>query len=584
MRGRFTIAALLCALALPALAQAQDFFWYGPHGGVEWPDLKAAPTWDDEKIDKQVVENGITFNLAFQDPGGQGFQAAGVLGQNRRARLEDALRYVARVLNETGTLDVIVRPSESDGTGPLAVGLTSFSLTQQLENGAAFSRLKTGVKPFAGEPEIQIIVDFGYNYNVTTGNPAPGQSDLLTVLIHEVTHGIGFLSLVGADGSSRVGVGGPYTVIDALSFRGLSGNFLVAGNPPVFNVQPADLISNNILFGGVNAVTAFGANPLMESKPPFRPGGSLSHFDPILAGGAIMLTALTTGTARREYAAVEIGLLVDIGYENAAEAAANLPDCNLASVTLLSPAAGNINLAPNQTQATVNFTTQVGFGNIPPCQQSTVQVAYLLNNVQVATSTNAGNNFLSTRQLDPGNYSLRAVATVLATNNQLSSATRNFSVVGAANPTTQVAPFPNFNFGEVATGASVVTDFTVTNSGGGTLNGNAQVTGNGFTLVSGSPYTIPAGTSTLVRVRFNPTVDGLFTGAATFTGGTNGNVVVNLTGTGGKGADGGCSCGAARPPADHVGDGLVVGLALSALLYAARRPGAARAGARATRR
>lgn len=580
MRSCIAMTVVLSALFLHAEAGAETIIRFGPHYGVEFVDTKSGGSWDDAKIDKQIVENGITYNMTFQDPPGVGFQAAGSLGANRRARLEDSLRYVARVLNETGTLDILVRPSQSDGTGPLAQGATFFSSAVQLENGTAFSRLQSGVKPFVNEAEIEITVDFGYNYNVGTGNPTNSQIDLQSVLVHEITHGIGFLSLVDADGSSRIKPTGPYTVFNALSFRVNTGTFLVAGSPPIFNGLLADLSSNDIGFAGVEAVTAFGGNPPVESKPPFQAGSSLSHFDPSIAGGAVMRTTIAAGEVQRTYTPVEIGTLIDLGYTNAAESNETLPACNLTSVTLLTPPAGAINLAPNQTEATVNFTAQVAFSNNPPCTQGTVQVAYFINGAQQATSTNAANNFLSTRQLAPGNYSLQAVATVLSTNNQVTSATRNISVAAAATPTTQVAPFPNLNFGEVATGSSAVSDFTVTNNGGGTLNGNAQVSGNGFTLVSGSPYTLSAGTSTQVRVRFTPSTEGLFTGAVTFTGGTNGNVVVNLTGTGGKGGGGGCSCGAPRQPADHLGDGLLMGLALSALLFATRRRATATARAR----
>jgi hypothetical protein len=568
------ISLALIAVAVASIAGtgwgSETIICYGPHYGVEFLDAKSVDLWDDAKVDKQLTENGITFNIAYEDPNGVGFRDAG-LGASRRARLEDAFRYVAQVLNESGTLDVSVLPSQGDGTGPLATGATFFSDdTSALQMGSAFTRLKSGVKPFPGTPEIQITVDFGYTYNVGAGNPGGGEVDLLSVLIHEVTHGIGFLALVGADGNSRI-PGGPYSVLDSLAFRINSGNALVAGNPPAFNAQIADLTSNNVAFGGLEAVTAFGGNPLLDSRPPFRPGGSLSHFDPDITGGAVMATSISPGDVVREYSPVEIGALVDLGYDNAADPGEALPPCNLASAALLSPAAGNIQLAANQTQVAVNFTTQIAFLNNPPCTQGPVQVAYILNGSQVATSSSAPNNFLSTRNLAAGNYTLQAVATVIATNNQVASATRNFSVVAAATPATTVTPFPTVNFGEVASGSSAVTDFTVTNSGSGSLNGTAQVTGNGFTLVTGSPYTLSAGNSAQVRVRFTPPAEGLFTGAVTFTGGGNGNVVVNLSGTGGKAAGGGCSCGTPRPPADHVGDGLVAGLALSALLYATRR-------------
>ena len=77
-------------------------------------------------------------------------------------------------------------------------------MTPGFHPGSTLRRLNTGLKPFIGFPEISITVDKGFAWNVGAGDPAPGTADFFSVLLHEMTHGLGFTSLVDADGSSTI--------------------------------------------------------------------------------------------------------------------------------------------------------------------------------------------------------------------------------------------------------------------------------------------------------------------------------------------------------------------------------------------
>lgn len=88
----------------------------------------------------------------------------------------------------------------------------------------------------------------------------------------------------------------------------------------------------------------------------------------------------------------------------------------------------------------------------------------------------------------------------------------------------------SINFGNVTVGESLQRSFTVTNIGAGLLDGTATVTGAGFTLISGSPYSLGAGESATVTIEFAPPSAGVFNGSVSFTGG--GGTTRSVTGTG----------------------------------------------------
>jgi hypothetical protein len=100
--------------------------------------------------------------------------------------------------------------------------------------------------------------------------------------------------------------------------------------------------------------------------------------------------------------------------------------------------------------------------------------------------------------------------------------------VNVANPTISVSP-SSIDFGGVAVGSSLDKNFTVTNSGGGILSGNAT-TNAPYSIVSGGSYDLSAGQSQTVTVRFSPTSGGTFAGNVSFSGGAGASATVNGTG------------------------------------------------------
>src|SRR5215831_12590672 len=101
--------------------------------------------------------------------------------------------------------------------------------------------------------------------------------------------------------------------------------------------------------------------------------------------------------------------------------------------------------------------------------------------------------------------------------------------VNVANPTISVTP-SSIDFGGTGVGSSKDKTFTVTNSGGGILSGNAT-TNAPYSIFSGGTYKLSAGQSQTVTVRFSPTSLGTFAGNVTFTGGAGASATVTGSST-----------------------------------------------------
>jgi HYDIN/CFA65/VesB-like, Ig-like domain len=86
-----------------------------------------------------------------------------------------------------------------------------------------------------------------------------------------------------------------------------------------------------------------------------------------------------------------------------------------------------------------------------------------------------------------------------------------------AGPAISVTP-GSLDFGSIQVGTATNRTFTVQNTGGGTLSGNASVSAP-FSIVSGSPYSLTANQSTTVMVRYTPAVVGSDSQSVSFTGG-----------------------------------------------------------------
>ncbi len=311
--------------------------------------------------------NQILFNITYldvQNDNNKGFDDP-VLGAARRDVVNRVLEYIGDVLNETApaACDIVFNVSKTDASGFLA-SAGPFYLTSPngFSSGFAQEHIATGVDSLPGTADISSTVDFGYPWYTASAVPVTaGQYDLFSVLLHEMTHGLGVLSLSNAAGASKISGANPgvYSVWDKYMETGSGGIVLFNNTTTVFAGNTSYLTGNSggLALDSPFAKAAFGGvRPPIYAPATFSLGSSLSHFSTSISGPVVMKPSISAGVAIRTYAAFEIGVLKDIGYVNAE--APTPPDLDFASPTF-SIAEGNTVAA-----LTVSLSEAPGPGNL----------------------------------------------------------------------------------------------------------------------------------------------------------------------------------------------------------------------------
>jgi len=560
--------ALMIALSLQGFAAADTgapvlILADGPQGPEK--DLATIGLLAGATLLSTLAANAMTVNVYSKDAEGIGFRQ----GTERMDRVEDTLLYLMDVLNESGEFDLMLGASESDGTGALAQGGTLWG--SPAGNGAVFRRLTEGVKPFDASAEMVLVFDWGWNWNTSTAPPAEDEVDLRSVLLHEMTHGLGFSTFMGANGASVQGAG-IYTNLDLLLAAGNpSGSLINAG---VFVGNTAALTGGAVVFGGPAATTAFGGTlPPVYSPSPFLSGSSLQHWaQGAVPGGAVMEPAYLPGVMKRAYSGVDLGALVDLGYTGAA-ASPNYGGCPLSAVELFTP--GD---SVTGTTATVKVAcgAAVTFNTVEDCLPTkNVRVTYSVNGESKGVSTDYDGGFPAQVSLPEGTWTITATA---ERQDGIGAAVTSQKQVTVVVPSKlQVSPTASaVGFGETDVSTPVDKAFTVTNAGGGTLSGVASLSGDeAFSFVGASDFSLTAGQSAVITVRLTTgKKGGDYAGTLRFSAGELAAVERALSGKGLR--TGFLNCAGTTEGVSYGSDAAVAGIFLGVLLLTRRRAASAR--------
>jgi FG-GAP repeat len=172
------------------------------------------------------------------------------------------------------------------------------------------------------DDDIEANFNSSFNWYLGTDGNAGMQFDLMTVVLHELGHGLGFMGSMNRTGS--IGSWGASTaypfVYDQFAINGASQsllNTMLFPNPS--SALGAQLVSNNVFFNGLNARDANGGIASKLYAPnPWLSSSSYSHLDesayPNGNLNSLMTPALGPGEAIHDLGAIVRGMFLDMGW------------------------------------------------------------------------------------------------------------------------------------------------------------------------------------------------------------------------------------------------------------------------------
>ncbi|MGI9456608.1 MAG: hypothetical protein ACR2NU_08605 [Aeoliella sp.] len=159
--------------------------------------------------------------------------------------------------------------------------------------------------------EAEFNSDIDWDYDLT-GSPAVDEESLFSTSVHEIFHGLGFLSDIEESGNYFDGIP---SIFDTL---------LVEGTTPVDSLSTSGranaLVSNNLFFVGAGAMAAnpLGAGPVKIHAPSlFEQGSTGSHLDRAAFAniGDPMLPEASSNVPEPIFlSGLDVAIMADLGY------------------------------------------------------------------------------------------------------------------------------------------------------------------------------------------------------------------------------------------------------------------------------
>lgn len=211
------------------------------------------------------------------------------------------------------------RELASAATDVVSPGVPGFNVGEvirtKLQNGMDLNGNKAD-----GEVTVNFYDDWELNYDES---PSNGKYDFYSTMYHEFTHALGFASTIGKNGETFYPSLDAWTTFDSFI---VDKNGDRAINPSDYALNPTAWFNGStggaspaegLFFDGPNAVAANGGHAVgLYTPEAWEDGSSGSHLDdqnPALAG-MMMLATTGDGPSARDYSAVEVGMLADLGY------------------------------------------------------------------------------------------------------------------------------------------------------------------------------------------------------------------------------------------------------------------------------
>jgi hypothetical protein len=177
-----------------------------------------------------------------------------------------------------------------------------------------------------GGGDHDILANFNSDYSDwyfgADGNTPPSQYDFMTVVLHELGHGLGFVGSAWVEnGQGGVGENGQVIIYDVFT-EDISGNALIESYENPSTSLASVLQGGQLYWGGENAVaTNNGSRPRLYAPSVWDEGSSYSHLDettyPAGHPDSLMTPELGWGSAIHDPGAITLCLFQDIGWTTA---------------------------------------------------------------------------------------------------------------------------------------------------------------------------------------------------------------------------------------------------------------------------
>ncbi len=332
------------------------------------------------------------FRVIYEQDPGSGFYAPD--STIKRNCVCNVLQYIESVVDVNvdvnagdDPIEILFTASQNNsGSSTLAFATPLWPAAATLTNtpgyygGYLYDHITTGTDPDPNVEDGRITVNFGHDYAYCGDPIGTCEYDFSAVILHEMTHLLGFASLVNLNGGNIESIIAPNVfskfdeqflyhtnslnkVVDISAFSGTGGI-----NPAVTSVT-----SNNIWLNNDNLSTTRTNQPIF-SPTTFAFGGSLSHFEgnelwvigtnrnsisPDFTPNYVMNSSAKKGQAKNGFTMQDIRVLDVLGYNiigTPASILGNRPP--ITTETIVTP---NSTLYPRQTppagDASLYFTT-----------------------------------------------------------------------------------------------------------------------------------------------------------------------------------------------------------------------------------
>jgi len=161
--------------------------------------------------------------------------------------------------------------------------------------------------------------DFSSWYFGTDGNTPMGQYDFVSVVLHEIGHGLGFIGSDDVDSGTGEGSFNDPPFINDRFLENGSGVDLFDNFTNPSTALGDELESDDVFWNGSSAIAANGGSPPKLYAPnPYEPGSSVSHWDestfPAGNANSLMTPFIGSAEAIHDPGPLTSGLFEDIGW------------------------------------------------------------------------------------------------------------------------------------------------------------------------------------------------------------------------------------------------------------------------------